>query len=267
MFSTITFSNQNNRSLWGYSQQARSFAARKSEGFFIFSWASITWPEQLLLHKKAKSGGAVSKTSVNKHRRRVFRAILRLHPAPLLDIHSQTSLSTSPRGNPRRHFEVKIFSNVYIRAAQFIVKNQLAILIQTPTRSYSPMTTIQLCLLRLFHIAGVSGAWEARFVAAHVDESEGRPSSRFRCEYCHSLIWAETKHALLKLHWHSRREIGVKDIQICIHAAADPEKATQTVFSSTRNYLCYRHLNNRSTGIKLYSKHLLFTVAIKTKVS
>ncbi len=27
---------------------------------------------------------------------------------------------------------------------------------------------IQLCLFRLFHITSVSGAWEARFVAAHV---------------------------------------------------------------------------------------------------
>ncbi len=44
------------------------------------------------------------------------------------------------------------------------------------------MTTIQLCLLRLFHIASVRGSWEACFVAAHVDESEGRPSSRFRCK-------------------------------------------------------------------------------------
>ncbi len=30
------------------------------------------------------------------------------------------------------------------------------------------MTMIQLCLLQLFHMASVSGAWEARFVAAHV---------------------------------------------------------------------------------------------------
>ncbi len=46
----------------------------------------------------------------------------------------------------------------------------------------------------------------------------------------------------------------VKDIQLCIHAAADPERATQTLFSTTHHYFCYRHLNNRSTGIKVY-KH------------
>ncbi len=34
----------------------------------------------------------------------------------------------------------------------------------------------------------------------------------------------------------------------CIHAVAGPERATQTVFSTTHHYFCYRHLNNRSTG-------------------
>ncbi len=63
-------------------------------------------------------------------------------------------------------------------------------------------------------------------------------SSRFWCECCHSLIWAATKHALLKLHWHSRCETGIKRIQICIHAAADPERATQIVFSTTHHYFC-----------------------------
>ncbi len=98
----------------------------------------------------------------------------------------------------------KTFCSVYIRAAPLIVIF-FFILIQTPTQYFPEMTTIQLCLLRLFHMASVSGAWEARFaaVAVHVHESEGRPSSRFRCERCHSLIWAATKHTLLKLHWHS----------------------------------------------------------------
>ncbi len=49
-----------------------------------------------------------------------------------------------------------------------------------------------------------------------------------------SFIWASTKHT--KLHWHSRCETAVKDIQLCIHAAVDPERATQTVFSTTHNY-------------------------------
>ncbi len=43
-----------------------------------------------------------------------------------------------------------------------------------------------------------------------------------------SFIWASTKHA--KLHWHSRCETAVKDIQLCIHAAVDPERATQRSF-------------------------------------
>ncbi len=63
-----------------------------------------------------------------------------------------------------------------------------------PPRSYSWTTTIQLCLLRLFHITSVSGVWESRFAAAHVDESEGWPSSRFRCECCHSYGWRQNMH-------------------------------------------------------------------------
>ncbi len=61
----------------------------------------------------------------------------------------------------------KTFSSVYIRAAPLIVK-KIAILIQTTTQSFSWMTMIQLSLLQLFHMASVSGAWGARFVAAHV---------------------------------------------------------------------------------------------------
>ncbi len=65
-----------------------------------------------------------------------------------------------------------------------------------------------------------------------------------------AVIWVATKHSLLTL-----TIPLLKDIQICIHAAADPERATQTIFSTTHHYFCYRHLNNRSrpTGIKVYS--------------
>ncbi len=97
------------------------------------------------------------------------------------------------------------------------------------------------------------------FVTAHVNESEGWPSSRFRCECGYSLIWVATKHVLLTLTTPltpvSHRK-HLKDIQICIHAAADPERATQnSIFNHTSLFLCYRHLNNRSrpTGIKVYS--------------
>ncbi len=134
----------------------------------------------------------------------------------------------------------KIFANVYIRAAQLIVRNALAILIQTPTWSYSWRTTIQLCLLRLLHIASVSGEREACFVAAHVDESEGL----FRCKRCHSLIWAATKHALLELHWHSR--CGTVML-LLVQKEQHKRSFNHTLF------MCYRHLNNSSTGIKVYS--------------
>ncbi len=83
----------------------------------------------------------------------------------------------------------KIFYNVYIRAARLIVKNC--------TCDLFPEWQWSSCLLRLFHIASVIGAWEAGFVAAHVNESEGWPSLRFRCECCHSLIQASTRHVLL----------------------------------------------------------------------
>ncbi len=140
----------------------------------------------------------------------------------------------------------KTFCSVYIRAAPLIVKKMWY--------CDSWLSTIQLCLLRLFHIASVSGACEACFVAAHVNESEGR-SSRFWCECCHSLIWAATNMRCSHNSTNTCFTSRLKDIQICIHAAADPERATQTVFSTSHHYICYKHLNNRSrpTVIKVYS--------------
>ncbi len=140
---------------------------------------------------------------------------------------------------------------VYIRAAPLIVK-KLRSWFKHP-RDLIPEW--QGFSYVYYDIASVSGARKARFVAAHVDESEGRPSSRFRCERGHSLIWASTKHALLTLTTPLTHRKRLKDIQICIHAAADPERATQSLFNHTELCLCYRHLNNRSrpTGIKVYS--------------
>ncbi len=40
----------------------------------------------------------------------------------------------------------------------------------------------------------------------------------------------------LMLYWHTRCETCVKDLWICIYAAAGPERATQTVFSTTHHY-------------------------------
>ncbi len=146
----------------------------------------------------------------------------------------------------------KTFCSVYIRAASLIVK-KLRSWFKHPCNLVPEWQWFSYVY---YDIASVSGARKARFVAAHVDESEGRPSSCFRCECCHSLIWASTKHALLTLTTPltpvSHRK-HLKDIQICIHAAADPERATQSLFNHTELCLCYRHLNNRSTGIKVYS--------------
>ncbi len=125
-------------------------------------------------------------------------------------------------------YPCKTFCSVYIRAAPLVIK-KIAILLQTPTQSFSWMTTIQLCLLQLFHIASVSGSWEARFVAAHV----------------HSLIWAATKHALLMPHWCLPCENGVKDIQICIQILLFFQKEQHSLFNHT-SFFCYRFLNNRS---------------------
>ncbi len=113
----------------------------------------------------------------------------------------------------RRQHPLKIFSNVYIRAAQLIVKNFACDLDSNTKRSYSWMTTIQLHIVSVsgawegsyswmtmiqLHIVSVSGAWEAGFVAPHVDEAEGRPSSRFRCERGQTSLY-EVRHKLL--HW------------------------------------------------------------------
>ncbi len=132
----------------------------------------------------------------------------------------------------------KTFCSVYFRAAPLIIK-KITILIQTPTRSYSWITTIPLCLLRLFN-GECHGEcqWSVRstFCSCLCKWIRGRPSSRFRCECCPSLIWAATKHTLLTLTTpltpvsHRKR---LKDIQICIHAAAGPERATQTAFNHT----------------------------------
>ncbi len=103
---------------------------------------------------------------------------------------------------------------------------------------FTSFTTIKLCLLRLFHIASVSGCEKYVLLLP-------MPSSCFWCESCHSLIWAATKHTLLMLHWRLRCETVVNDIKICIHAAAGPERVTQSF--QTHIYFCYRHLNKRST--------------------
>ncbi len=140
----------------------------------------------------------------------------------------------------------QIFCNVYIRAAQLIIKNfacdldsnNYAILFLNDNDSASHhechwTVRSRFCSCPCWWIRGSAiitlSMWTLSF------------------------IWTVTKHAPLKLHWHSRCETDVKDIQLCIHAAADPERATQTLFSTTHHYFCYRHLNNTSTGIKVYS--------------
>ncbi len=51
------------------------------------------------------------------------------------------------------HYPYKIFCNVYIRAAQLIIKFKL----DSNTHAILFLNTVQLCLLSLFHIASVSG--------------------------------------------------------------------------------------------------------------
>ncbi len=87
------------------------------------------------------------------------------------------------------------------------------------------------------HITSVIGPWEAGFAAAHVDEWEGRPSSRFRCERCHSYERWQNMHRSSSTDTRDVKQV-LKDIQLCIHAATDPERATQTLFSTTHHYFC-----------------------------
>ncbi len=108
----------------------------------------------------------------------------------------------------------------------------IAILIQTPTQYYFWMTKIQLCLLWLFNIASVRGSWEARCVAVHVNKSEGRPSSRFRCECCHSLVRVSIKHVLFTL---TTPLTPVSHLHSC---CCWSRKSNTKVFSTTHHYVC-----------------------------
>ncbi len=82
---------------------------------------------------------------------------------------------------------IYIYINIYC-AAQLIVKNCTCDLDSNTDVILFLNDNDSATSISLFHIASVSGAWEACFVAAHVDESEGWPSSRIRCECCHLLM-------------------------------------------------------------------------------
>ncbi len=58
----------------------------------------------------------------------------------------------------REHDDILAKHFAVFKLELHINRKQIAILLQTPTQSFSRMTTIQLCLLRLFHIASVSGS-------------------------------------------------------------------------------------------------------------
>ncbi len=118
----------------------------------------------------------------------------------------QLYTSTDPTGPARTwQYPSKIFSTVYIRAAQLIVKNCACDL---------DSNTSQVSVELEKHVA-------------HVDESEGRPSSsRVRCWMLSFTDMGGAAQAPLTL--------AMWDI----HTAADPESATQTVFSTTHHYFC-----------------------------
>ncbi len=98
------------------------------------------------------------------------------------------------------------------------------------------MTTIQLCLLRLFHIASVSGSWEARFGHHHASDVNA------------------------VIHWYGQRKnmrcscstdaYDVKQVLKTFKSAFMlllVKKEQHSLFNHTSLFICYRHLNNRST--------------------
>ncbi len=143
----------------------------------------------------------------------------------------------------------KIFFNVYIRAAQLIGKN-CACDLDSNTHAILFLNDND-SVMSIATVSHRECQWSVRstFCSCPCWWIRGSAIITLPMWMLSFIDMGATKHALLKLHWHSRCETGVKDI----HAAADPERATQTVFSTTQLFLCYRHLNNRSTGIKVYS--------------
>ncbi len=107
-----------------------------------------------------------------------------------------------------------------------INRKKIAILLQTPTQSFSWITTIQLCLLRLFHIVSVSGSWEACFVDAHVDES----GSAIIILPMWTLSFTD-----MGGHWRLWCETGVKDILL---SCCCWSRKSNTVFSTRHHYFC-----------------------------
>ncbi len=128
----------------------------------------------------------------------------------------------------------KIFSNVYIRAAQLIVKN-CACGLDSNTHAIlflndndSARHTSRVSVEREKHVLLLPMLMNQRVGHHHASDVNA------------------------VIHWYGRRQnvrfssstdtrdvkTCDKDIQICIHAAAGPERATQTVYSTTHDYFC-----------------------------
>ncbi len=132
---------------------------------------------------------------------------------------------------PRKHLAV------YIRAAPLIV-NKLRLCFKHPrdlipewqrfSYVYYDCFTSRVSVEREKHVLSLPLLMNQRVGHHHASD-------------VNAVIWVVTKHTLLTLTTpltpvsHRKR---LKDIQIFIHAAADPERATQTVFSTTHHYFC-----------------------------
>ncbi len=67
------------------------------------------------------------------------------------------------------------------------------------------------------------------------------------------------------IHWYGRRCSSSTDTRDVRHSYCcwSRKRNTNSLFNHTSLFLCYRHLNNRSTGIKVYSLGSILTLVLK----
>ncbi len=128
----------------------------------------------------------------------------------------------------------KMFCNVYIRAAQLIIQFKL----DSNTHVIFP-NTVQLCLLRLFHIVSVSGECEKHVFSMPVLKNQ-------RVSHHHA------SDVNVVIHWYGQRQNtsctrstdtrSVKQVLKTLKSAfmllQIQKKQQKTLFSTTHHYFC-----------------------------
>ncbi len=155
---------------------------------------------------------------------------------------------------------MQIFCNVSIRAAPLIVNNCTCVLDSNAHAILFLNDNNSANVMSIKTVSHGKWQWSVRrmFCSCPCCWIRGSaiitPSSRFWWEYCHSLIWAETKHVLLTLTTprttDSHRLLKTFKSAFMLLLI---QKEQHSLFNHTSLFLSYRHLNNRSTGIKVFS--------------